>query len=183
MIQVCRAPIEDILIINPKINNDSRGYFLESYKDSIFEQLGYSIRFVQDNQVKSFKGALRGLHYQLNSPQGKLVWVSQGSVLDVAVDIRTNSSTFSKYFSKILDDKNHTRLYIPPGFAHGYLVLSETSIFHYKCTNYYDPKDEYGILWEDPTVGIEWPDNKKKISKKDLDLPFLDNVKQIYLPK
>ena len=183
MTKVYRAPIEDILIINPKINNDARGYFLESCRDSIFEQLGYSIRFVQDNQVKSSKGALRGLHYQLNSPQGKLVWVSQGSVLDIAVDIRTNSPTFSKYFSKILDDENHTRLYIPPGFAHGYYVISEKSIFHYKCTNYYDPDDEFGILWNDPLLRIDWPEGKKNISKKDLDLPLLSKVNPKNLPR
>ena len=123
------------------------------------------------------------MHYQLKSPQGKLVWVSQGSVLDVAVDIRLNSPTFSKWFSIVLDDKKHTRIYIPPGFAHGYYVISEKSTFHYKCTNYYDPNDEFGISWDDPLLDINWPEGKKNISKKDLDLPFLSNVNSKNLPK
>ena len=125
MTKVYRSTIEDIVVIEPKVFHDSRGYFLESFRNSLLEDIGYKVSFVQENQVKSYKGALRGLHYQLKFPQGKLVWVSQGSVLDIAVDIRLNSPTFSKCFSIILDDKKHTRVYIPPGFAHGYYVISE----------------------------------------------------------
>ena len=183
MTKVYRSTIEDIVVMEPKVFHDSRGYFLESFRNSLLEDIGYKVSFVQENQVKSHKGALRGLHYQLKSPQGKLVWVSHGSVLDVAVDIRINSPTFSKWFSILLDDKKHTRIYIPPGFAHGYYVISDKSTFHYKCTNYYDPNDEFGISWDDPLLDINWPEGKKNISKKDLDLPFLSNVNSKNLPK
>ena len=183
MSKVFRATIKDIIIMKPNVINDSRGYFLESFRNSFLQEVGCDANFIQDNQVRSHKGALRGLHYQLKSPQGKLVWVSQGSVLDVAVDIRLNSPTFSKWFSVILDDKKHTRIYIPPGFAHGYYVISDKSTFHYKCTNYYDPSDEFGISWDDPLLDINWPVGKKNISKKDLDLPFLSNVNSKNLPK
>ena len=183
MSTVYRAPIEDIVVIEPKVIHDSRGYFLESFRNSMLENIGYEVTFVQDNQVKSTKGALRGLHYQLKSPQGKLVWVSQGKVLDIAVDVRPTSPTFSKWFGKILDNENHTRMYIPPGFAHGYYVISEKSTFHYKCTNYYDSSDEFGISWDDPLLDIKLPEGKKNISNKDLDLPFLSNVNSKNLPK
>ena len=177
-----RSNIKDIIIIEPKIHNDERGYFFESYKDSSFEEFGLKTFFVQDNQVKSKKGALRGLHYQLMNPQSKLVWVSQGSVLDVAVDLRKNSSTYKKYFSIILDDINHKRVYIPSGFAHGYYVLSDEAIFQYKCTDYYYPEDEYGIAWNDSEIGIKWPDGKKIISNKDLNYPSLIELDQDKLP-
>ena len=174
--------IRDIIIINPTIHNDERGYFFESYKDFSFKEFGLEVIFVQDNQVKSKKGALRGLHYQLIKPQGKLVWVSQGSVLDVAVDLRKNSPTFKQYFSIILDDIHHRRVFIPPGFAHGYYVLSSEAIFQYKCTNYYYPEDEYGIAWNDPEIGIKWPDGKKIISNKDLCFSPLAELDQDKLP-
>ena len=183
MIKVYQSPIKDIVVIEPEVIHDSRGYFIESFRHSMLSDIGYNVKFVQDNQVKSFKGALRGLHYQLKSPQGKLVWVSQGSVFDVAVDLRPNSSTFSKWFSTVLDDKKHLRLYIPPGFSHGYYVLSDKSVFHYKCTNYYDSADEFGISWDDPKLNIEWPDGIKKISGKDLNWPFLSEIDKKSLPK
>ena len=183
MSKVYRSTLKDIIVIEPKVIYDSRGYFLESFRNSMLEDIGCKVTFVQENQVKSFRGALRGLHYQLKSPQGKLVWVSQGKVLDIAVDIRPTSSTFSQWFASILDDENHTRLYIPPGFAHGYYVISEESIFNYKCTNYYDPNDEYGISWSDPLLKIDWPEGKKNISKKDLELPLLSKVNPKNLPK
>jgi len=183
MSKVYRSKIKDIVVIEPKVIHDSRGYFLESFRSSSLQDVGYDAKFIQDNQVKSKKGALRGLHYQLKSPQGKLVWVSQGAVLDVAVDIRLNSPTFSKWFSVVLDDIKHTRIYIPPGFAHGYYVISEKSIFHYKCTNYYDPSDEFGISWDDPLLDINWPEGKRNISKKDSGLPFLSDVNSKNLPK
>ena len=182
MSKIYRAKIEDIVVIEPKVIFDSRGYFLESFRNSMLEDIGYNVTFVQDNQVKSSKGALRGLHYQLKSPQGKLVWVSEGKVLDIAVDVRPASPTFSKWFGAILDNENHTRIYIPPGFAHGYYVISEKSTFHYKCTNYYDPSDEFGISWDDPLVNIDWPEGNKNISKKDLDLPYLSKVNPEKLP-
>ena len=183
MSKVFCAEIKDIIIMKPKVINDSRGYFLESFRNSFLQGVGCDTKFIQDNQVKSHKGALRGLHYQLKYPQGKLVWVSQGSVLDVAVDIRLNSPTFSKWFSIVLDDKKHTRVYIPPGFAHGYYVLSDSSVFHYKCTSYYDSNDEYGIYWDDPNLCINWPDGEKIVSKKDSDLELLSKINKKNLPK
>ena len=183
MTKVYRSTIEDIVVIQPKVFHDSRGYFLESFRNSLLEDIGYKVSFVQENQVKSHKGALRGLHYQLKSPQGKLVWVSHGSVLDVAVDIRLNSPTFSKWFSILLDDKKHTRIYIPPGFAHGYYVLSKSSVLHYKCTSYYDSNDEYGIYWDDPNLCINWPDGEKIVSKKDSVLQLLSKIDKKNLPK
>lgn len=183
MSKIYSADIKDIIIMKPNVINDSRGYFLESFRNSFLQEINCSTKFIQDNQVKSHKGALRGLHYQLKSPQGKLVWVSQGSVLDVAVDIRLNSPTFSKWFSIVLDDIKHLRIYIPPGFAHGYYVLSESSVFHYKCTSYYDSRDEYGIFWNDPDLSINWPDGEKILSKKDSDLQFLSKIDKKNLPK
>ena len=183
MSKVYLSTIKDIVVIEPKVIHDSRGYFLESFRDSFLRDVGYDAKFIQDNQVKSKKGALRGLHYQLKFPQGKLVWVSQGAVLDVAVDIRLNSPTFSKWFSIVLDDKKHVRVYIPPGFAHGYYVLSQSSVFHYKCTNYYDSNDENGIYWNDPDVSINWPDGEKIISKKDSHLKYLSKIDKKSLPK
>ncbi len=183
MSKVFCATIKDIIIMKPNAVYDNRGYFLESFRNSFLEDFGCYAKFIQDNQVKSNKGALRGLHYQLKSPQGKLVWVSQGSVLDVAVDIRLNSPTFSKWFSIVLDDIKHTRVYIPPGFAHGYYVLSQSSVFHYKCTNYYDSNDEYGIYWNDPDVSINWPDGEKIISKKDSNFKYLSRIDKKNLPK
>lgn len=177
-----RSNIEDIVIIKPKIHNDERGYFFESFKQFSFKEFGLEAIFVQDNQVKSKKGALRGLHYQLMKPQGKLVWASQGSVLDVAVDLRKNSSTFKQYFSIILDDIHHIRVFIPPGFAHGYYVLSSEATFQYKCTDYYFPEDEYGIAWNDPEIGIKWPNGKKIISNKDLSFSPLAELDHDKLP-
>ena len=174
--------IPEVMIIHPEVHKDNRGYFFESFKQNEFENNNLKIKFVQDNQAQSSKGVLRGLHYQLKKPQGKLVWVTLGKVFDVAVDIRKGSPTFGQSVVKILDDKSHLRLYVPPGFAHAYHVLSDTAIFNYKCTDFYHPEDEYGIKWNDPSINIEWVEGDKIISKKDISFSNLDAVNEDFLP-
>ena len=174
-----KTPLEGLLLIKPNVNEDKRGYFYENYRDELFEANGLPTNFRQDNQTKSVKGTLRGLHYQLNYPQGKLVRVSFGTVYDVAVDIRKTSPTFSQYFGMNLTDKDHIQMYIPPGFAHGFCVLSDQAIFQYKCTEIYHPEDEYGIRWDDPQININWSIIDPVISDRDLELPFLAEQKNI----
>ena len=168
--------------IYPFVHKDNRGYFFESFKENEFLENNLEVNFVQDNQAKSSKGVLRGLHYQLNKPQGKLVWVTLGKVLDVAVDIRRESPTFGQTVNTILDDQSHLRFYVPPGFAHGYYVLSEEAIFNYKCTDFYYPQDEYGIKWNDPSIKIEWGEGDKIISKKDAEYSNLNEINEEFLP-
>ena len=166
-------------IITTLSHNDKRGSFSETFKSTIFKEHGLPYNFPQDNQVRSKKGVLRGLHYQLNKPQGKLVQVVSGSILDVAVDIRVGSPTFGTYQIVELSSENQKIFYIPEGFAHGYLVVSDISIVLYKCTNNYDPKDEYGIKWDDPDLGIEWNNRSPLLSEKDNNLPYLKNQKRL----
>ena len=173
--------IDEVKIIEPKIWSDSRGYFFEAFQSNIFNDNGITETFVQDNEVQSKQGVLRGLHYQLKKPQGKLVRVIMGSIIDVAVDIRIGSPTFSQYQLVKLTAENRKMFYIPPGFAHGYLVLSNNSIVIYKCTNTYDPDDEYGIRWDDNEIGINWKNKDPILSKRDENLPLLKNQK--FLPK
>ena len=173
--------IDEVKIIEPKIWSDSRGYFFEAFQSNIFNDNGITETFVQDNEVQSKQGVLRGLHYQLKKPQGKLVRVIMGSIIDVAVDIRIGSPTFSQYQLVKLTAENRKIFYIPPGFAHGYLVLSNNSIVIYKCTNTYDPDDEYGIKWDDNEIGINWKNKDPILSKRDENLPLLKNQK--FLPK
>lgn len=175
--------IQGIKVITPEIFADDRGYFFESFNKKDFMKLGFPTNFVQDNQAFSAKGTLRGFHYQLNYAQGKLVRVIQGEVLDVAVDIRQGSKTFGEYFSVILTDENNKIMYIPEGLAHGYLVLSDTAIFQYKCTEVYHPEDEYGILWNDSDLNIEWSLLDPILSEKDKNLPTLAKIKKKHLPK
>ena len=177
-----RQRLQDVLLLKPKIYNDERGYFLESYKESFLEQLGLSLKFVQDNMVHSYNsGIIRGLHYQLENPQGKLVHVVEGAIKDVAVDIRTNSPNFGKSIIINLDSKSHNMAFIPEGFAHGYLVTKKNTIVHYKCTNYYDPTSEFGIIWNDRDLNIDWGISNPILSKKDNKLPMLKD--QNNLPK
>lgn len=167
---VISTEIEDVKILEPKVFGDSRGYFMETWRDSFFREFVCDRTFVQDNQSKSSIGVLRGLHYQLNNPQGKLVRVVSGTVFDVAVDIRKSSPTFGKYVGVVLSAENKRQFWIPEGFAHGFYVMSETAEFVYKCTNYYDPTSEHSILWNDPDIGIEWPlveGVKVNVSEKD----------------
>ena len=173
--------IKGVKIITPLVHDDIRGSFFETFKSTLFKSNGLPNNFHQDNQVRSKKDVLRGLHYQLSEPQGKLVQVVFGSILDVAVDIRVGSPTFGKYHSIKLSSRNKKIFYVPEGFAHGYLVLSELSIVQYKCTNIYNPNDEYGIKWNDKTIDIDWGNNSPIISKKDDDLPLLKYQK--FLPK
>jgi len=159
--------IKDLLVITPDVFEDDRGYFLESYSKHKLEKK-LDVDFVQDNESSSKKGVLRGLHFQKPPfAQGKLVRVIRGSVLDVAVDLRKESSTYGKYYSHILTAKNKVQLYIPEGFAHGFLVLENDTIFSYKCTNYYNAASEISLAWNDPAINIEWQTNQPTISKKD----------------
>ena len=157
-IKVTKVPIEGLYIIEPTVHGDSRGYFMETYNYNDMKEAGLDMVFVQDNQSKSTKGVLRGLHYQINHPQGKLVRVIRGRVFDVAVDIRKGSATYGKWYGIELSDENKKQFYISPGFAHGFLVLSDEAEFCYKCTDFYHPNDEGGIMWNDPTIAIKWPE-------------------------
>jgi len=165
--------IPEVLVIEPRVFGDARGFFFESFNQKAFnEATGLDVNFVQDNHSRSAKGVLRGLHYQLQQPQGKLVRVVQGAVFDVAVDIRKNSATFGRWVGVELSETNHRQLWIPPGFAHGFLVLSDLADFLYKTTNYYAPAHERCIAWNDASIGIEWPvDLQPMLSAKDLAAP------------
>jgi len=169
-----KCDIEGLYVIEPKVFGDNRGYFMETYNQVDFKNAGLNMIFVQDNQSKSKKGVLRGLHFQKKHPQGKLVRVISGEVFDVAVDIRKNSSTYGKSFGIILSAENKKQFYIPEGFAHGFLVLSEEAEFTYKCTDFYHPEDEAGILWEDTDLEIIWPtDNIQEILLSEKDKKWL----------
>ena len=152
-----KTGIKGLYIINPSVFKDERGYFMEIYNKSEFKEAGLDLNFVQDNHSKSKKGVLRGLHFQYKHPQGKLLRVIKGEVYDVAVDLRYKSDTYGKWYGIILSEENRKLFYIPEGFAHGFLVLSGEAIFSYKCTNFYYPEDEGGIIWNDKVIGIDWP--------------------------
>jgi dTDP-4-dehydrorhamnose 3,5-epimerase len=156
-IKVTKCNLEGLCVIESTVFGDERGYFMETYNENDYAEAGLHMKFVQDNQSMSVKGVLRGLHFQKQFPQGKLVRAIRGSVFDVAVDIRLDSKTYGQWFGIVLSDKNKKQLYIPEGFAHGFLVLSEEAEFCYKCTDFYHPGDESGIIWNDPDIGIEWP--------------------------
>ena len=149
--------IEGMFVVEPTVFEDNRGYFMETYQENDFKDAGYDLTFVQDNQSKSSKGVLRGLHLQVNYPQGKLVRVIRGKVFDVGVDLRGDSPTYGKWYGEILSEDNKKQLYIPPCFAHGFVVLSDEAEFAYKCTEFYHGEDEGGIIWNDPDIGIDWP--------------------------
>ena len=170
------CPIQGLFEIQPKVFADDRGYFLEAWSQRDFESAGITAQFVQDNRSRSVKGVLRGLHFQKKFPQGKLVQVIEGEVFDVAVDIRRDSPSRGKWHGVILSGEKQNMFYIPKGFAHGFLVLSETTVFAYKCTDFYNPGDEGGIIWNDSTVGIEWPHLGMDylLSEKDKNLPSFD---------
>jgi len=174
--------IPGLFTVQPKVFGDSRGYFFESYSERDFDAAGLALRFVQDNQSKSTKGVLRGLHFQKKYSQGKLLRVIFGDVFDVAVDLRSASPTFGKWEGVILSGEKQNQLYIPQGFAHGFLVLSEEAVFAYKCTDFYHPEDEGGIRWDDPTVAVAWPDlgMKPLLSAKDLVHPAFDPKKKYF---
>lgn len=171
-----KTEIDGMFIIEPTVFGDDRGYFLETYHYDEFKKAGIDAVFVQDNQSKSKRGVLRGLHFQTKRPQGKLVRVIKGEVFDVGVDLRKNSPTFGKWVGAVLSDENKRQLYIPAGFAHGFLVLSDEAEFVYKCTDFYDPENEGGIIYNDPNININWPisdDMEILLSQKDRALPSL----------
>ena len=180
--RVIETTLPEVLLLAPKVFGDQRGFFLETYHEVRYQQAGVAARFVQDNHSRSRRGVLRGLHYQLQRPQGKLVWVVRGQVFDVAVDIRRGSPTFGRWFSCLLDDQEHRQLYIPPGFAHGFCVLSAEADFMYKCTDYYHPESEQGIAWNDPDLGIDWPVLDVILSDKDSRYPRLAEQSPEKLP-
>ena len=156
-IKVTGCDIEGLYVIEPTVFKDERGYFVETYNYNDFAEAGLDMKFVQDNQSSSSKGVLRGLHFQKQHPQGKLVRVIKGTVFDVVVDLRSHSETYGKWFGEILSAENNKQFYIPEGFAHGFLVLSDTAEFCYKCTDFYHPGDEGGLAWNDPEINIKWP--------------------------
>ncbi len=177
-----KTEIDGMFIVEPTVFGDDRGYFLETYHYEEFKKAGIDTVFVQDNQSKSKRGVLRGLHFQTKRPQGKLVRVIKGEVFDVGVDLRKNSPTFGKWVGAVLSDENKRQLYIPAGFAHGFLVLSDEAEFVYKCTDFYAPQNEGGIIYNDPDININWPisgDMEVLLSQKDRALPSLKSFQNI----
>lgn len=164
---VLETKLPGVVIIEPKVFGDDRGFFLESYNAKRYKEHGIALDFVQDNQSRSSRGVLRGLHFQISKPQGKLVRVTEGEVFDVAVDINPQSKTFGEWVGVNLSGSNKRQLWIPPGYAHGFLVISEIADFQYKCTDYYDPNDEGGIIWNDADINIVWPSFEPILSEKD----------------
>lgn len=176
---VIKTKLKDCVIIEPKVFGDERGFFLETFQvDRYADIAGISLPFVQDNHSRSSRGVLRGLHFQKTKPQGKLVRVVRGEVYDVAVDIRQGSLTYGQWEAVILSEENKTQFWVPPGFAHGFLVLSETADFEYKCTDYFDPTDEGNLLWNDSDLNIPWPIDNPKLSEKDAKASLLADLKK-----
>ena len=180
--KVSETALPGVLIIEPEVFCDSRGYFFESWHAARYQAANIPDPFVQANVARSTREVLRGLHYQLTRPQGKLMWVTRGEVFDVAVDIRRESITFGKWVGALLSEDNHRQLYIPPGFAHGYCVLSDLSDLMYLCTDLYAPSDEFGIRWDDHALDIDWPISSPKVSDKDRIYPTLREIPQKNLP-
>jgi dTDP-4-dehydrorhamnose 3,5-epimerase len=174
---IIKTKIKDLLIIEPRVFGDDRGFFYETFQAERYKASGIDADFVQDNRSRSSQGVLRGLHFQKTKPQGKLVTVTDGEVFDVAVDLRPDSETFGQHEAIILTGQNKLQFYVPPGFAHGFCVLSDTADFQYKCTDYYDPSDEGGLLWNDPILQIQWPLSRPLLSDKDLIQPTLEAIK------
>jgi dTDP-4-dehydrorhamnose 3,5-epimerase len=172
--KVKETNLPGVLLIEPDVFGDHRGFFLETWNRERYLAAGFpDVSFVQDNHSRSCKGVLRGLHFQKQHAQGKLVQVATGAAFDVAVDIRPDSATFGQWAGYELTEENHHQLWIPPGFAHGFCVLSDVADFQYKCTDYYHPEDEGGILWNDPDIGISWPLGIPQLSDRDISLPKL----------
>ncbi|MFT0213873.1 dTDP-4-dehydrorhamnose 3,5-epimerase [Pseudomonas sp. F1_0610] len=170
---IIQTKFPDVMLLEPKIFEDERGFFLESYQQHRYQAAGIQLPFVQDNMSRSYKGVLRGLHFQKSNPQGKLITVTQGLVFDVVVNINPNSEHFGQHCSFELSGDTQRQLWIPPGYAHGFYVLSDIAVFHYKCTAYYAPSDEAGIRWNDPQLGIDWPIvSAPLLSEKDAKLPL-----------
>lgn len=184
--KIIETTLPGVIVIEPKIFGDKRGFFLESFRQDTIEQAGLNVTFVQDNHSRSSQGVLRGLHYQLTQTQGKLVRVTSGAVYDVAVDVREGSPTFGQWYGTELNEENMRMMYVPPGYAHGFVVLSESADFLYKCTDYYHPESEQGIAWNDPDIGIEWPikelSSEIALSEKDKNNALLKDQPSDKLP-
>ena len=181
--QIIETSLPGVMLIKPRVFADPRGFFMETYRQNILAQAGIHETFVQDNHSHSSRGVLRGLHYQLRSPQAKLCRVARGEVLDVAVDLRHGSPNFGKWVSALLSGENHTQIYIPKGFAHGFVVRSETADFLYKCSDYFDASDDRGVLWNDPAIGIDWDMAEPILSDKDKRYLALAQIPQDQLPR
>jgi dTDP-4-dehydrorhamnose 3,5-epimerase len=180
--KVIETRLPDLLLIEPRLYADDRGFFLETFNQARYREAGIARPFVQDNHSYSRHGVLRGLHFQRLHPQGKLVWVTQGEVYDVAVDLRPGSPTYGQWEGITMSEQDHRQLWVPPGFAHGYCVLSSAAGFVYKCTDFYHPADEGGIVWNDPDIGIPWPIAAPVLSDKDRLLPRLRDLTTDLLP-
>lgn len=180
--KVSRTELDGVLLVEPEVFGDARGFLFESYSKKKYERHGIAVDFVQDNHSFSEKGVVRGLHYQLHRAQAKLVRVTRGEVFDVAVDIRKGSPTFGKWVGARLSGENHLQMFVPVGFAHGFCVLSETVEFLYKCSDYYSPEDERGIIWNDPDIGVDWLVDTPVLSNKDRNYPRLRDIDPNALP-
>lgn len=180
--KIINTNLPGVIVFEPKKFGDTRGFFLETFRADVLQDAGINTQFVQDNHSRSSKGVLRGLHYQMTQTQGKLVRVATGSVFDVAVDVRHGSPTFGQWYGAQLDEDNMRMMYVPPGYAHGFVVLSDTTDFIYKCTNYYHPESEQGIAWDDPDIGIKWPSTEVSLSDKDKNNVLLKDQTSDKLP-
>ena len=181
--KVRETPLPGVLMVEPEVFGDGRGLFFETYRAQRYAEAGIPASFVQDNVSLSERGVLRGLHLQNPNPQGKLIYVLQGEVFDVAVDVRVGSPTFARWTGTVLSGENKLQLYVPEGFAHGYCVLSETALFAYKCTDVYTPASELSIIWNDPAIGIEWPVDGPLLSPRDAAAPRLGDIDPGRLPR
>ena len=177
-----QTTLPGVLLIEPEVFTDNRGFLSESYQRQRYSNEGLERDFVQDNHCRSLKDTLRGLHFQCERPQGKLIYVTAGEIYDVAVDIRKGSPTYARWYGTFLNENNHRQLYIPEGFAHGFCVLSEAADVQYKFTDYYDPDDEYGVIWNDPVIQIEWPVENPVLSNRDLKLALLEDISSKQIP-
>ena len=182
-LQITETSLPGVLVIQPRVFGDARGFFMETYRQNALAEAGIREAFVQDNHSRSARGVLRGLHYQLHHPQDKLCRVTQGEVLDIAVDIRLGSPNFGKWVGVVLSGENNTQIYIPKGFAHGFVVRSETADFLYKCSDYYDASDDRGVLWNDPDLAIDWNMPSPIISEKDQRYLRLGQIPHDQLPR
>ncbi len=181
--KVTQTKLSGALIFEPKVFGDQRGFFMETWNQQRYKEAGLDVNFVQSNLSKSTKGVLRGLHFQNPNPQGKLVQILTGEVFDVAVDIRQGSPTFGLWHGEFLTGDNHKQFYIPEGFAHGFCVLSDTAIFSYMCTDFYSPKDETSLIWNDQSIAIDWPIENPSLSEKDKNALKLEDIPSNKLPK
>ncbi len=182
-LQIIETALPGVVIVKPRVFEDPRGFFMETYRQNVLAEAGIHENFVQDNHSHSSRGVLRGLHYQLQRPQAKLCRVAQGEVLDIAVDVRLGSPTFGKWVSVVLSGENRQQLFIPKGFAHGFVVRSETADFLYKCSDYFDGPDDRGVLWNDPAIGIDWQTAEPILSEKDKRYLPLNEIAHDQLPR